>query len=115
MEIERLPLGQSLANKHRAAELKWRGMPPGLPLDMADTIMLGLRSGERTLADCYRDAGGEHYMCSLDRLKKHCDLNPAWAEEAIECLCSLNMQLYFHLYCPKRFQPRCHIVPVVQP
>jgi hypothetical protein len=82
MEIERLPLGQSLADKHRAAELKWRGMPPGLPLDMADTIMLGLRSGERTLADYYRDASGEHYMCSLDRLKKHCDLNPAWAEEA---------------------------------
>jgi hypothetical protein len=80
--MERLPLCQSLADKHRAAELKWRGMPPGVPSDMADTIMLGLRSGERTLADYYRDTSGEHYMCSLDRLKKHCDLNPAWAEEA---------------------------------
>lgn len=29
MEIERLPLGQYLADKHRAAELRWRGMPPG--------------------------------------------------------------------------------------
>jgi hypothetical protein len=82
MEIEHLPLGQSLAEKHRAAELKWRGMPPGLPPDMADTIMLGLSSGERTLADYYRDTSGEHYICSLDRLKKHCDVNPAWAEEA---------------------------------
>jgi hypothetical protein len=82
MEMERLPLGQSLADKQRAAELKWRGKPPGLPPDMADTIMLGLRSGERTLADYYRATSGEHYMCSLHRLNKHCDLNPAWAEEA---------------------------------
>ena len=49
---------------------------------MADTVMIGLRSGQRTLADYYRDTSGEHYMCSLDRLKTHCDLNPAWAEEA---------------------------------
>jgi hypothetical protein len=82
MEIKLLPLGQSPSDKHRAAELKWRGMPPGLPPEMADNIMLGLRSGERTLADYYRDTSGEHYMCSLDRLKKHCDLNPVWAEEA---------------------------------
>lgn len=30
MEIERLPLGQSQADKHRAAELKWRGKPSGI-------------------------------------------------------------------------------------
>jgi hypothetical protein len=82
MEIELLPLGQSLSDRLRASAFKWQGRPPGLPPDMADTIMLGLRSGERTLADYYRSAGSEHYMCSLDRLKKHCDLNPAWAEEA---------------------------------
>jgi hypothetical protein len=82
MEIGRLPLGQSLADKHRAAELKWRGKPPGLPPEMADTIMLGLRSGERTLSDYYRATSGEHYMCSLHRLNTHCELNPAWAEEA---------------------------------
>jgi hypothetical protein len=82
MENAPLPLGQSLADKHRAAELKWRGMPPGLPPEMAEAIMLGLRSGERTLADYYRDTSGPHYSCSLDRLNKHCGLNPAWAEEA---------------------------------
>lgn len=33
MEIERLPLGQSQADKHRAAELKWRGKPSESALD----------------------------------------------------------------------------------
>jgi hypothetical protein len=45
MEIERLPLGQSLADKHRAAELRWRGMPPGIPPEMAVEFMARLRAG----------------------------------------------------------------------
>ncbi|QDW38758.1 hypothetical protein FFI89_017370 [Bradyrhizobium sp. KBS0727] len=85
MENALLPLGQSLADKHRAAELKWRGMPPGLPPEMAGAIMLGLRSGERTLADYYRSAEGEHYLCTLGRLLQHMSLHPAWGAEA-KCL-----------------------------
>src|SRR3979490_2229710 len=85
MEIKRLPFGQSLADKHRAAELKWRGRPPGLPPEMAGMIMLGLRSGERTLADYYRSAEGDHYLCTLGRLLQHMSLHPAWGAEA-KCL-----------------------------
>lgn len=45
MEIERLPLGQSLADKHRAAELKWRGKPSGIPPQIAIQFMEKLRAG----------------------------------------------------------------------
>jgi hypothetical protein len=45
MEIERLPLSQSLADKHRAAELKWRGKPPGIPPEMAIEFVAKLKAG----------------------------------------------------------------------
>jgi hypothetical protein len=53
MEIERLPLGQSLADRHRAAELKWRGRPPGIPPEMAIDFMARLKAGStiRKLVD----------------------------------------------------------------
>ena len=44
MEIERLPLGQSLADKHRAAKLKWRGKPPGIPPEIAIEFMERLKA-----------------------------------------------------------------------
>jgi hypothetical protein len=82
MEIERLPLGQSLADKHRDAELKWRGMPPGIPPEMAIEFMAKLKAGStvRKLT-----AGGKILgpaMVSYDRFKKHCELHPEWATEA---------------------------------
>jgi hypothetical protein len=81
MEIERLPLGQSLADKHRAAELKWRRKPPGIPSDMAIEFMARLSAGStvRKLT-----GGGElgPAMVSFDRFKKHCELHPKWAAEA---------------------------------
>lgn len=83
MEIERLPLGQSLADKHRVAELKWRGKPPGIPPEMAVDFMAKLRAGStvRKLT-----AGGKILgpaMVSFDRFKKHCKLDPVWAAEAL--------------------------------
>jgi hypothetical protein len=44
MEIQWLPLGKSLADKHRAAELRWRGMPPGIPPEMAIEFMEKLKA-----------------------------------------------------------------------
>ena len=58
MEIKRLSSGQSLADKLRAAELKWRGKPPGLPPEMADEFMARIVAGE-TIRDLTNPA------CSL--------------------------------------------------
>jgi hypothetical protein len=44
MEIERLPLGQSRADKCRAAILKWRNMPPGIPPETAVDFMARLQA-----------------------------------------------------------------------
>src|SRR6266404_4692544 len=82
MEIELLPLGQSLADKHRAAELKWRGKPPGIPPEMAIEFMAKLRarSTVRKLTGGGKRLGPA--MVSRERFKKHCELNPIWAAEA---------------------------------
>jgi hypothetical protein len=83
MEIERLPLSQSLADKHRAAELKWRGKPPGIPPEMAIEFVAKLKAGStvRKLTGGGRILGPA--MVSYDRFKKHCELNPEWAVEAL--------------------------------
>jgi hypothetical protein len=60
MEIERLPLGESLSDKLRAAHYKWVGMPPGLTPELASKFMLGLHGG-RTVKDMTDN--GEHYIC----------------------------------------------------
>jgi hypothetical protein len=82
MEMERLPLGQSLADKHRAAELRWRGMPPGIPPDMAIEFMARLKSGStvRKLTGGGKRLGPA--FVSFARFKKHCELNTEWGAEA---------------------------------
>jgi hypothetical protein len=83
MEIERLPLGQSLADKHRAATLKWRGKPPGIPPEMAVEFMAKLKAGStiRKLTNGGKDCGPA--IVSYDRFKKHCEFHPEWAAEAL--------------------------------
>jgi hypothetical protein len=51
MEFERLPLGPSRADKNRAAELRWRGKPPGLSPEMADEFMARIVAGETMFFD----------------------------------------------------------------
>jgi hypothetical protein len=67
---------------HRAAELRWRGMPPGLPLEMAVEFMTKLEAGStvRRLTGGGKKSGPA--MVSYDRFKKHCELNPTWAAQA---------------------------------
>ena len=81
MEIESLPYGQSLADKHRAAELKWRGRPPGIPPDIAIEFMAKLQAG----STLHKLTGGGKKLgpaiVSYDRFKKHCEINPEWAKE----------------------------------
>jgi hypothetical protein len=79
MEIERLPLGQSHADKLRAAHYRWVNMPPGLTPDLASRFMLSLHRG-KTVKDM--TSNGEDYICSLARFEKHCQLNPEWGVEA---------------------------------
>jgi hypothetical protein len=82
MEIERLPLGHLLADKHRAAELKWRGKPPGIPPEMAIEFMAKLKAGSTVR----KLTGGGKLLgpafVSFERLKKHYELNPEWGAEA---------------------------------
>jgi hypothetical protein len=82
MEIQWLPLGQSLADKHRAAELRWRGMPPGIPPEMAIEFMEKLKAGStiRKLTGGGKLLGPA--MVSDDRFKRHCELHPEWAAGA---------------------------------
>jgi hypothetical protein len=82
MEMERLPLCQSIADRHRAAELKWRGMPPGIPPDMAIDFMSKLKAGS-TIRQLTGGGTLGPALVSYDRFKKHCDLNPQWASEAL--------------------------------
>jgi hypothetical protein len=80
--MERLPLGQSHADKIRAAHYKWVGKPPGIPPEMAIEFMEKLKAGS-TIGKL--TGGGKRRgppMVSKDRYKKHCELNPAWAAEA---------------------------------
>src|SRR6266404_632367 len=81
MEIELLPLGQSLADKHRAAELRWRGKPAGIPPEMAIEFMAKLNAGSTVPK---LTVGGKFgpSIVSYERFKKHCELNPIWAAEA---------------------------------
>jgi hypothetical protein len=81
MEIERLPLGQSLADKHRAAALKWRGKPPGIPPDLAVEFMAKLKAGS-TIRKLTGGGVLGPAIVTLDRFKKHCELNPEWGDEA---------------------------------
>src|SRR5438270_13672706 len=82
MEIERVAFGLSHADKIRAAELRWRGVPPGIPPEMAETFMAKIKAG-KTVREL--TAGGKKYgpaMVSRERFLKHCDLHPEWAKEA---------------------------------
>lgn len=78
MEIERLPFGQSLSDKQRAAHYKWLGMPSGLTPELASRFMLCLHGG-KTVRDM--TGYGEHHLCSAERFKKHCELNPEWGQK----------------------------------
>jgi hypothetical protein len=82
MEIERLPFGQSPSDKRRAAELKWRGKPPGIPPEMAVEFMEKLQAGStiRKLTLGLKEHGPA--IVSYERFKRHCELHPEWAVEA---------------------------------
>jgi hypothetical protein len=87
MEIKRLPLGQSHADKCRAGTLKWQGVPPGIPPEMVDEFMARIVAGE-TVRDLTNpkpavDPTAPYIppMVSADRVRKHCERNPEWGVE----------------------------------
>jgi hypothetical protein len=67
---------------HRAATLRWRGMPPGIPPNMAIEFMAKLKAGSTIL----KLTGGGRKLgrafVSRERFNKHCELNATWAAEA---------------------------------
>ena len=46
MEIERVPFGQSHAEKIRVAHYKWLNMPAGLTPELSSKFMLGFHGGK---------------------------------------------------------------------
>jgi len=72
----------SRSELHRAAELRWRNVPPGIPSALADVFMMKLKAGStvRMLT-----SGGKYGppLVSYARFKKHCELYPSWAKEAL--------------------------------
>ena len=77
MEMERLPLGESYSDKQRAAYYKWVNMPSGLTPELASKFMLNLHGG-KTIRDM-TTSGGDSYICSMERFRVHCRLNPEWS------------------------------------
>jgi len=72
----------SHADKCRAGELKWRGVPPGMPSETADALIAKLRDGStiRKLTCGMKQFGSA--MVPWGRFKKHCELHPEWAAMA---------------------------------
>jgi hypothetical protein len=97
-KIERLPLGQSQADKCRSRWARWVGTPPGLPPELASKFMLGLHGG-KTIKDMTHY--GDDHICSHDRFQKHCELNPEWGVEARR-LSLLNFKTKASIASPKR-------------
>jgi hypothetical protein len=75
----RAPRSYSSGEKHREAWAKWVGLPSGLLPELASKFMLELHGG-RTIRDM--TGYGEHHLCSAERFRKHCELNPDWGKEA---------------------------------
>jgi hypothetical protein len=82
MEIKLLPLSQSTSDKQRASALKWKGMPPGMPPEMAIEFMARLQAGStiRKLTSGIKKYGPA--IVSYERFKKHGKMHPAWAADA---------------------------------
>ena len=82
MSVENPTFQSSHADKCRAGQLKWRDALPGIPPELADEFISKLRAGStiRKLTP-----GGEKLgpaLATLDRFKKHCELNSEWGAEA---------------------------------
>ncbi|MCK1682158.1 hypothetical protein IVA87_22750 [Bradyrhizobium sp. 147] len=73
---------KSRSEAHRAAYLKWRDVPPGIPADLAIEFMNKLIGGStiRKLTSGMKEF--RPAIVSYERFKKHCELNPEWGGEA---------------------------------
>jgi hypothetical protein len=87
MEIESLPFGQSLADKHRVAELKWRGSGRA---DIQNWPYL--RSGRSVNFECREDGigakrgGGTGYGCGYGQ---GCGTGGAGKKRAAPRVCAI--------------------------
>jgi len=80
MPTESPTVQPSHADNCRAGGLKWRGVPPGMPSEIADAMMAKLRDGStvRKLTCGMKQFGPA--MVPWGRFKKHCELHPEWAD-----------------------------------
>jgi hypothetical protein len=77
MEIERLPLGQSHADRCRAGTLRWRNAPPGIPPEMAVDFIARLQAGStiRKLTSGIKKFGPA--IVSYERFKNIANCTPS--------------------------------------
>ncbi|SFH82215.1 hypothetical protein [Bradyrhizobium sp. cf659] len=74
---------QTRSESHRAAYLKWHDVPPGMPADLADEFMKRLTEGSTLRKLTSGSKGCAPALVTPQRFKKHCELHPEWAVEAM--------------------------------
>lgn len=66
-----------------AARLRWLNVPPGMTTELADEFMRRLRAGETLRRITSGDKKCGPALVTPGRYKKHCELCPQWAVEAM--------------------------------
>ena len=66
-----------------AARLRWLDVPPGMPTKLADEFMRRLKAGETLRRITSGDKRCGPALVTPQRFKKHCELHPVWAAEAM--------------------------------
>lgn len=82
----------SRSDLHRAAYLKWRNVPPGMPAELADEFMRRLIEGSSLRRLTSGDKRCGPALVTPQRFKKHCELHPEWGARAME-LMEINRKL----------------------
>ncbi|MBR1328834.1 hypothetical protein [Bradyrhizobium ottawaense] len=66
-----------------AARRKWMNVPPGMTPELADEFMRRLKAGETLRKITSGDKRCGAALVTPQRFKKHCDLHPEWAIDAL--------------------------------
>ncbi len=69
-------------DRMRASALKWAGLPPGMSPALARKFEQSLED-DKTIKDLTAPQSS-FYLVPESRFKKHCEINPAWAQNIFE-------------------------------
>lgn len=89
-----------------AARQKWMNVPPGMTPDLADEFMRRLKAAETLRRITSGDKRCGPALVTPQRFKKHCELHPEWAVEAM-VLARANAKAADALKSPKLYRLSC--------